>query len=222
MTGSAEGPRLVGAMEDLRTVLVLLVAAYILTTASRLGSVQWVVTGLYVAALAVTFRAAHPSGRRWRILGGWALVAVLAAAVALATLAPSDAEGVIDMLVAVTLMVTLVALLRRVLSDREVTRETLAGALSAYLLLGMTFAALYGVAAWLQGAALFAQTDAVDTRTLQYFSFVTLTTTGYGDLSPATSTARGLATMEALVGQAFLATLVARLVATFRSPAARD
>ena len=50
---------------------------------------------------------------------------------------------------------------------------------------------------------------------MQYFSFVTLTTTGYGDYTAAGDGARALATIEAMIGQIFLATLVARLVSSF-------
>jgi hypothetical protein len=213
--------RRLGALEDLRTVLALLAAAFILTTASSVGIVRWLVGVLYVAALWVTFRAVHPTARQWRILAAAVVAGVVVAAGAVASLAPADASGVTSLLAAALLLVTLVALLRRVLRDREVTSETIAGALSAYLLLGLAFAAIYGVVAWLQGAPLFAQTDAVDVRTLQYFSFTTLTTTGYGDLSAATPSGRGIAITEALVGQIFLATLVARLVATFHRPAPR-
>ena len=55
-----------------------------------------------------------------------------------------------------------------------------------------------------------------NTKTFQYFSFTTLTTLGYGDFTAAQDSGRAVAVLEAMVGQMFLATLVARLVAGFR------
>ena len=56
-----------------------------------------------------------------------------------------------------------------------------------------------------------------NTQTFQYFSYTTLTTLGYGDYTAVANSGRSVAVMEALSGQIFLATLVARLVAAFRS-----
>ena len=58
-----------------------------------------------------------------------------------------------------------------------------------------------------------------NTQTFQYFSFVTLTTLGYGDFTAAQSGGRAIAVLEAMTGQVFLATLVARLVTAYRGPA---
>jgi hypothetical protein len=61
----------------------------------------------------------------------------------------------------------------------------------------------------------FAGGQPVNSQTLQYFSFTTLTTLGYGDFTAAGSLGRALAVLEALAGQVFLATLVARLVSAY-------
>ena len=55
--------------------------------------------------------------------------------------------------------------------------------------------------------------DASQFSTISYFSYVTLTTLGYGDIGPLTPAARSLVTLEALLGQLFIAVLIARLVA---------
>src|SRR5258708_26081265 len=68
------------------------------------------------------------------------------------------------------------------------------------------------------GDTFFAQRAAGNSKTFQYFSFTTLTTLGYGDYTAAASGGEGVAVMEAMVGQVFLATLVARVVAAFRGP----
>ncbi len=113
-----------------------------------------------------------------------------------------------------------VVLLRAILVTRKVDRHVLAGAACVYLLFGMAFSLLFGLVAALQDGAF---TGIEETGSLphnsfayladfQYFSFVTLTTLGYGDITPATSVPRGLAVAEAVLGQLFLAMLVARLV----------
>src|SRR5229473_3348114 len=80
-------------------------------------------------------------------------------------------------------------------------------------------AACYAAIEHLGSAPFFAGGQPASTQTLQYFSFTTLTTLGYGDFTAAGNGGRAIAVMEALTGQVFLATLVARLVAAFRAPA---
>jgi hypothetical protein len=111
-----------------------------------------------------------------------------------------------------------VLIVRRVLARPTVTIQSIYGALSAYLIIGLMYAAFYGAFQHLASGDFFANHQPANTQTLQYFSFVTLTTLGYGDFTAAGNGGRALAVIEALTGQVFLATLVARLVAAFRAP----
>ena len=86
---------------------------------------------------------------------------------------------------------TLIAALRRVLIHQEVTLETIYGALSAYLLLGLTFSAVYGAMEDLGSQPLFTQVAEPSIPLRQYFSFATLTTLGYGDVTAATDIGPG-------------------------------
>jgi Ion channel len=95
------------------------------------------------------------------------------------------------------------------------------GALSAYIIVGLMFAACYAAIEHLDPAPFFADGQPAGTQTLQYFSFTTLTTLGYGDFTAAGDGGRALAVIEALTGQVFLAMLVARLVAAYRQPTER-
>jgi hypothetical protein len=102
---------------------------------------------------------------------------------------------------------------------RRVTSEILFGALSVYLLIGVTFALVFTTVEARHPGSLSlpaieaGQPDPRPFATISYFSFVTMTTLGYGDIGPLTPAARSLVTLEALLGQLFLAVLMARLVA---------
>lgn len=112
--------------------------------------------------------------------------------------------------------------LRQVLRPGRVTYDTISGAICAYLLVGVTFAFVY-LALALQSPGAFTLTGTATLASLEktheelqrlvYYSFVTLTTLGYGDIIPANGPARAVSALEAIVGQMYVAILVARLVA---------
>ncbi len=112
------------------------------------------------------------------------------------------------LLVSATLPVTI----SRVLHHKRVTYETVLGALCAYVLVGLLFAFLYLAVSELRDGPFFAQPGPHAQSEYLYFSFVALTTLGFGDLSPAVGLPQALTVLEALLGQVFLVTLVARLV----------
>lgn len=104
-----------------------------------------------------------------------------------------------------------------VLSSSPVTGNKIAGAISAYLLMGVVWAVIYSLFHLLQPGS-FAIPEALQPQRFQglwsiYFSFTTLTTLGYGDITPRLPAVRSYAVMEAVCGQIFLAVLIARLVA---------
>jgi hypothetical protein len=89
--------------------------------------------------------------------------------------------------------------------------------LSAYIIIGLMFASGFAAVDYLTTTDFFVNNEPANTQTFQYFSFTTLTTLGYGDFTAAESGGRSIAVLEALTGQVFLATLVARLVAAYRT-----
>ena len=114
------------------------------------------------------------------------------------------------------LLITVAVLLRQILLMPAVTIQSIFGAVSAYLIIGLMFAAFYSAVYYLHGRYFFAHGEPGTAATFQYFSFTTLTTLGYGDFTATVALGRSVAVLEAMTGQIFLATLVARLVATFR------
>jgi len=109
-----------------------------------------------------------------------------------------------------------VVAIRGVFAPGQVTYHRVIGAVLLYLTMGTTFVALYGFVALLVPKAfngLPALHDNLSAASnLIYFSFVTLTSVGYGDISPLHPIARSLANIEAIIGQLYPATLLARLV----------
>lgn len=115
------------------------------------------------------------------------------------------------------------SILKEVLTIREVSFDSISGALNGYLLMGLMWGFAYQAveAAWpgsffiAPGAHQLAGASAYvgpQLASLFYFSFVTITTTGYGDITPMNTIAGQLAITEAVVGQFYLVVLVARLV----------
>lgn len=111
------------------------------------------------------------------------------------------------------LTVGVAVLVARDLAERRsVDVQTVLGALSLYVLLGMFFASLYALVAEIGDGAFFTRGDDGTTGERLYFSFVTISTTGFGDLARASGVGRAFAVMEIVVGQLYLVTVVAILV----------
>jgi Ion channel len=155
---------------------------------------------------------------RWPLVIGTVTAAGSAAAVGAALTGTSAGAGAADLWKALVLLMTAAMIVRRVLAKPTVTIQSIYGALSAYLIVGLMFAACYAAIQQLGRTSFFADNQPVNAQTLQYFSFTTLTTLGYGDFTAAGSDGRSIAVLEAMTGQVFLATLVARLVSAYRGP----
>jgi hypothetical protein len=113
----------------------------------------------------------------------------------------------------------LVVVLGQTLRSGPVTFHRIQGAVAAYLLLGVLWAQLYSLTALLRPGAFSGAVNVADgPRAWLYFSFLTLTTVGYGDVLPVHPAARSLAMLEAVVGPLYLAILIARLVSLTEAP----
>jgi hypothetical protein len=197
-------------------VLALVLVTYVL--ASLLGNHGWPSVVLTVATSAtsvVALTSSHAHGRLVRVALALSALTVLLAAVG----AASDKHGWLDFATAIQvalLTLAMGAVLRRVVMAPEVGSRTILGALSVYAVLGILFTFLYGAIERVQGGAFFEGHANPAGSDFLFFSYTTLTTTGYGDLVPGGQPGRMIAGLEMMAGQIFLVTLVAGLVSLWR------
>ena len=148
------------------------------------------------------------------------MFAVIAAATVLAIsteIAPSFV-GAIAWHIVLLLSVTLLGsgIVQRTLQEVRVSLDTVMGAVCAYTLFGLAFAVLHSLVFIVDNDAyrgFHAMDGGVLAEPALYYSLVTLTTLGFGDIVPASEIARSVTTLEAIFGQAFMAIIVARFVA---------
>ena len=131
-----------------------------------------------------------------------------------ASLHGPDPAGVSFLLAGLSLGFCIVAMLARMATHTKVTVRTVLAVLSSYVMLGLFFAYLDAGIGHIMGT-FFAQPGAHTGSDYAYLSYITLTTVGFGDLTPGTGVARSVIILEALIGQIFLVTLVARMVSLF-------
>ena len=147
-----------------------------------------------------------------------AVVAAVVVAVIVASLAnkSSTVQGITaianGLMLAVAPPAVVVGVYRSLRATGEVTVTVVAGVLCLYLLLGLLFAFAYVAVQNLGGAPFFANGAAAVSSRSVYFSFVTMTTVGYGDYTARTNLGHTLAISEALIGQIYLVTVVAAIV----------
>jgi hypothetical protein len=153
-----------------------------------------------------------------------ALVAVVAGLVisTISLIEGSDISlGVVGLISGLMVALAPITIVRGMIKLGEVRAQTIFGALSVYLLVGMFFAFLFNGIGLIDRAPFFAQGTDGTTPDYLYFSFTTLTTTGYGDLTAAGQLGRTFANIEQLIGQAYLVTIVAFVVSRLRPRRAR-
>ena len=193
-------------------VLLLLLATFIFLASGPTGDwVPLVAVVLQGATLFAAFAASGVGRGLWRL----ALVVVLAALVS-ASVAIFVGGKVVNtalfllsvLLVGAAPVVIITSLARR----RVIDLRTVLGAICVYILIGMMWSFAFSAAGTLDSEPFFAQQSHATVADYMYFSFVTITTTGYGDLTAARGFGRAMAVLEALIGQLYLVTVIALLV----------
>jgi hypothetical protein len=108
---------------------------------------------------------------------------------------------------------TVIIILSHIFREKEVTADLIMGAVCVYFFIGLMWCFVFTLLEGLQpGSFRVGQGLTLDIINFVYYSFVTQTTLGYGDITPITAPARSLSLLEAVIGQLYLAVLIARLV----------
>jgi Ion channel len=197
-------------------VFLLILTTYAL--ASLIDNRGWSAVILTIATSATSVVALTSSHARPQLVRLAVLLAALTVLLAMIN-AISGAHIWLNLasLIQVSLLaVAMVAVLRRVVSAPEVSLRTIFGALSVYAALGIFFTFLYGAIERLQGGPFFEGATNPQGSDFLFFSYTTLTTTGYGNLVPGGQPGRMISGLEMMIGQIFLVTLVAGLVSLWR------
>jgi Ion channel len=175
-----------------------------------------VAIGMAGAALAVALTISHSLIEARRTAEIVVVVATVACVIGIATgLISHSVSSAYGAVITGAIPPTIVRGVVRLLRTRGVTFQAVAGALVIYLSLGLLAAWLINVISQVSHSPYFAQSHAATLSERVYFSFATLTTTGYGDLTPATGVGRAIAVVEMLTGQLYLVTVIGLLIGNY-------
>jgi Ion channel len=179
---------------------------------------SWFAQALLMAVLVVTaLFAENATPTQWRWVG--MLVGLVVAGLAVAAIVGGGGGpertttfGLSGVLAAAGAVIVARGVVVGIGVERRVTPHSVMGALTVYLLAGLVFAFLYSLMGAIAGAPVLNDVGRDKHAEEVYFSFITMTTTGYGDITPAANAARTTAVLEALFGQLYLVTIVAVIV----------
>ncbi len=195
------------------TVLLLLVIAVFFSISAP--DVPWALLLTTVVLAANLGVAMWASGVRPKVVRAWWSVAVLGIGASIFIAITQETRVASGYLAITSLLLTLStigAIARRLWLHSEISLLTVLGAVCIYVLLGFSFAFVFEALGDLGSQPFFASQERGTRSDYMYFSFITMATVGYGDLTPQGGLARALAVTEGLFGQIYLVTAVAALV----------
>lgn len=172
----------------------------------------WLATTVILAASLMVALAA--SGAQAKVVRtGLALVATgIGASAIIAATQAEDARRYLSLAGVLLTLLAMVAIVRRVRMHAEISLLTVLGAVCFYVLIGLSFAFVFESVGEFGSRPFFASEEAGTRSDYVYFSFITMATVGYGDLTAQGGLGRALAVTEGLLGQIYLVTAVAALV----------
>ena len=199
-------------------VLLLALVTYVVSVTVSKNVAGPVVLTVQLATVWLTLRTAHarPATRTAADIG----LAMAAAAAVLSFFehSPGAQLGGIFALICLLYLIAPFSIVRHLMIRRDIDTETLLGAIAAYVLIGMFFAFAYQAIAQLQSGPFFGTSGNGSLSDDLFFSFITMTTVGYGDLVPAANPGQTLSVLEALIGQLFLVVAVGKIISSFQRP----
>jgi hypothetical protein len=195
------------------SVLLLILFTYLFSVTV---TATWAASLVISVQIGTVWAVLHVSGARRSVRRAAAvllLISAIAAAINLFVGKETTGEGAVAFMSAVLYLIAPFSITRNLLFRRDVDLQTVLGAIDIYLLVGMLFAFIYRFLGVVQPSAFFGPVvgDGKFPQDL-FFSFTTLTTTGYGNYVPAGNPGQTFAVAEMLVGQLFLVIAVAKVI----------
>ena len=197
-------------------VLLLILVTYALSATATAGWTVSLVLFVQIATIWTTLHASQAHRRLREVTSGLLVVSAGVAILHLFTPTEPAGNGGIAVLSGLLYLAAPIIIVRRLVLRRTVDTQTVLGAIAAYLMVGMSFAFTYRALGVLQAGPFFGSQGEGSFSQDLFFSFTTLTTTGYGNLIPAANPGQTFAVLEMLMGQLFLVTAVAKVVSTWR------
>jgi hypothetical protein len=206
-----------GSPQRYGMLLLALSATFFFEGVAEPGDLQRAVgTVLIGATLMVALYAAELRKRLMHIAAALILTIVVGVVIASVAGKGSTVVGIAaianGLLIALAPPAVVIGVVRNLRATGTVTVTVVAGVLCLYLLVGLFFAFAYTAVQNLGGAPFFATGAAATSARSVYFSFVTMTTVGYGDFTARTNLGHTMSVTEALLGQIYLVTVVAAIV----------
>ncbi len=199
------------------SLLVFVVVLSLLSNASQPRPVLH----LYVSAIVLTLLMIFLTDRRFRVIGALiGLPSLLGIWVGyfIPGLSTLSVDVALHLLAVLFFCFTITMILRDIYSQTGITTDSVFGAFCGYFMVGLAFGHVFDIVELLVPNS-FQGTEMIGTASvarhhilLTYFSFITLTTVGFGDITPHSDTARGLVLVEAILGQFYIAVLIAELI----------
>ena len=197
-------------------VLLLVMTTYVVSVSVTETQAASIVLTVQLATVWLALRTSH-ARRVTRLVAD--IVLCLAAVVAAVSFFMHQPGDQLDGIFAVCCLLYLIApfsIVRYLILRREIDTETLLGAIAAYLLIGLFFAFAYKAASEFGSVPFFGSAGDGTLSQDLFFSFVTMTTVGYGNLVPAANPGQSFAVLEALIGQLFLMVAVGKIISGLR------
>jgi hypothetical protein len=197
-------------------VLLLVMVTYIVSVSVTETWAGSIVLTVQLATVWFTLRTSQARPVVRRIADIVLCLAAFAAIVSFFVHQSGHERGGIFVICSLLYLIAPFSIVRHLILRRDIDIETLLGAVSAYLLIGMFFAFAYQAAGEIGSVPFFGAAGHGSLSQDLFFSFVTMTTVGYGNLVPAANPGQTLAVLEALIGQLFLVVAVGKIISSYR------
>jgi hypothetical protein len=202
--------------ENSMTILLITLSFYLFIFApiAKADSTGRIISGIFFTLLIISGVASVANERKYKIFN------VVFASLAFlskwfATILHSDKQIFGDLFLILYFILLAFVISKHIFNNTKISIHKIMGSVILYLIIGMVFAYIFSIIEmFANGSFLMAQRRPDETYESKfvYYSFITLTTTGYGDITPVSTIARSITVIEALIGQLFPAILIARLV----------